>query len=64
MAQPKDLISCLEGLANAHLDVLLPRTKDVDIATLIPEVSRVPARRNLFFGTTPYPMPSPRLTQT
>lgn len=41
---------------SAYLDVLLPKSPDFDAAALLrdgspDEISRAPARRNLFFGT-------------
>lgn len=61
MAHLGSLRSCFEQVAHsAVLDVLLPRHPPVDVAALIAagtptEVSRVPVRRNLFFGTIPAP---------
>lgn len=54
-----DIKARFEGLSkSAYLDVLLPKAPHFDAAALIrdgaaDELARAPARRNLFFGTSP-----------
>lgn len=56
MAALENIRARFESLSkSAFVDVNLPRSSDVDVATLIrdgkaTEIGRIPARRNLFFG--------------
>lgn len=58
-----DVKTRFEALSqSAFLDVHLPKTSDFDAGALIrdgspDDISRAPARRNLFFGTVSEPAP-------
>lgn len=59
-----DVKAQFESLSPAHLDVLLLKNHDIDASSLLrngsPEdISRVPTRRNLFFGIVPKYLPMP-----
>ena len=53
-----DIKAGFETLSNgAYLDLLLPRSNELDVLKLLrdaspEELTRIPSRRNLFFGTS------------